>query len=72
MPFIRDKSDSAYLSLDIVTLVDMCAYAGGGERAGGAIGVHGGGSERGVTARGTASRAIEGRLCWLVVRAACR
>lgn len=41
-------------------------------RAGGVVGLHGGGPERGVTARGPARRAAQGGLRRLVVRAPCR
>ena len=42
---------------------------GGGVRAGGAVGLRGGGRERGVAARGAARRPAQGGLCRLVVRA---
>lgn len=39
---------------------------------GGAVGLHGGGRERGVPARGAARRPAQGGLCRLVVRASGR
>lgn len=45
--------------------------SGGGVCAGGAVGLHGGGAQRGVAAGGATRRAAQGGLCRLVVRAAC-
>jgi hypothetical protein len=41
-------------------------------RAGCPVGLHGGGRERGVSARGSACGPAQGRLRGLVVRAPCR
>lgn len=49
----------------------MCV-AGGGVRAGGAVGLHGRGAQRGLAAGRPARRAAQGRLRRLVVRAARR
>lgn len=49
----------------------MCVWRvlGGGVCAGGAVGLHGGGAQRSVAARGPARRAAQGGLRRLVVRA---